>query len=214
MVTNIVFNVYINPFNIEFCASTLKWVVNSLVFLSLLLFINTVKAICMKLSKVCLAYLISMFNLANIWVSFFLILFGNFPVEGPWQEVFRSLYFLCFRAGSYSSVTKTSGLCYVMLCSRVLHYRVLKSMLSDLPFVAINCFFWREYFITLQHLPVPVFWNTEEILEVSLLKRQRVGAFSLVTIKFRSKTLQKIVSRWPHQIVWAHGIWKLTRQVY
>lgn len=49
---NIVFNVYTNHFNIEFCASTLRCTVNSLVFLSLL--------------QVCLAYLISMFNLYNI----------------------------------------------------------------------------------------------------------------------------------------------------
>lgn len=82
MVTNIVFNVYINSFNIEFCASTL--IIKSLVFLSLLLFINSVKAIYMKLSKVCLAYLITVFNLANILVSFFLLLLSNFPGEGPW----------------------------------------------------------------------------------------------------------------------------------
>ena len=101
--------------------------------------------------------------------------------------------------------------CYVMLRSRVLYFhRVLKSMLSNLPVAAGICCFWREYFITLQSFSVRAFCNIEKILEVSLLKRQWGEAFSLVTIKFRSKTLQKIASRWPHQIAWAHGIGKLT----
>lgn len=55
--------------------------------------------------------------------------------------------------------------------------------------------------ITLQSVSVCACCNIEKILKVSLLKRQRVEAFSLVTRKFRSKTLQKIASRLPHQIV-------------
>lgn len=73
-------------------------------------------------------------------------------------------------------------------------------MLSNLPFAAI-CYFWRQYFITLQSFSVRACCNIEKILKVSLLKRQRVEAFSLVTRKFRSKTLQKIASRLPPQIV-------------
>lgn len=96
------------------------------------------------------------------------------------------VFLLRFDAHSYSPVIKTSGLCYVMLCS----------VLSNLPFAAVICYFLREYFITLHSLSVlGFFFNTEKILEVSLLKRQKGEAFCLVTIKFRFKTLQKIASR-------------------